>query len=418
MESLKINDNINLYYVPMKKLKTTSIGVYIHRALNIEESSKNAVLPYVMKRGCKLCPDSSAVAKYLENLYGASLGAGILKRGDDHIIYFGFETISDKYAPGKESLTADGIKLMMSVLFEPDAFDDETVMQEKKNASDRITAEMNDKRQYAQLRCSEEMCKGESFALSRLGTKEGVEAITADGLRKHYEKIITSSAVDIYVCGDADINALGEEIKKYTSKLDFEVANIVKTSIFEGHGGVKRITDNMDVVQGKLSMGFRTSVAADSTDYIPLMVMNSIFGGGAHSKLFNNVREKLSLCYYASSSTVRNKGIMFVNAGIEFQNFEKAYDEILVQLDAVKNGDISDLEFESSVNAIINELESYNDDQNAIQFFYLSEKIAGTNYDIDELKAKISRVTIEDVKRVAKNIELDTVYFLSGKEEA
>ncbi|MCH5210287.1 MAG: insulinase family protein [Oscillospiraceae bacterium] len=416
MESLKINDNINLYYVPMKKLKTTSIGVYIHRALSADEASKNAVLPYVMKRGCKLCPDSSAVAKYLENLYGASLGTGILKRGDDHIIYFGFETISDKYAPDKEPLTADGIKLMMSVLFEPDAFDDETVMQEKKNASDRITAEMNDKRQYAQLRCSEEMCKGESFALSRLGTKEGVEAITADELRKHYEKIITSSAMDIYVCGDADINALGEEIKKYTSKLNFEEANIVKTSIFEGHGDVKRITDNMDVVQGKLSMGFRTGVAADSADYVPLMVTNSIFGGGAHSKLFNNVREKLSLCYYASSSTVRNKGIMFVNAGIEFQNFEKAYDEILVQLDNVKKGDISDLEFESSVNALINELESYNDDQNAIQFFYLSEKIAGTNYNIDELKDKISRVTIEDVKRVASNIELDTVYFLTGKE--
>lgn len=418
MDSLQINSNINLYYIPMTKLKTTTIGVYMHRNLCEEEVSKNALLPYVLKRGCRLCQDSEAVAKYLENLYGASFGASGMKMGDDQIIYLGFGTISDRYAPNGETLSKDITKLMMSVLFEPAAFTDEIIEQEKKNAVDRILAEINDKRMYAMLRCTQEMCKGESFALSSLGTKEGVEAVTSKSLKEHYENIITSSAIDIYVCGDADINALAEEIKRYTDKIAFKDAKIPKSEIFKGQGGIKNVTDHMDVVQGKLCMGFKTGIRADDSDYIPLMVMNSIYGGGAHSKLFNNVREKLSLCYYASSNLIKQKGIMFVNAGIEFQNFEKAYDEILAQLDAVKNGDISELEFTSSISFILNNLESYKDEQRMMQIYYLEQKASDTNYSIDELKEKVSRVTIEDVKRAAKKVELDTVYFLAGKEDA
>lgn len=416
MDAIKINDNINLCYIPMQKLKTTTIGVYIHRELCEGEVSKNALLPYVLKRGCRLCADSEAVSKYLENLYGASFGASVMKLGDDQIIYLGFETISDRYAANGERLSADLVKLIMSVMFEPTAFSDDVTLQEKKNSIDRILAEINDKRVYAQRRCNEEMCKGSAFALSPLGTKEGIEAISAADLKTHYESIITSSPIDIFVCGDTDINAVKEEIQSCTDKLSFTKTDLPKSEIFTGGGEVKRVTDRMEVTQGKLSLGFGTGIKADSDDYTALMVLNSVFGGGAHSKLFNNVREKLSLCYYASSSLVRNKGIMFVNAGIEFQNFEKAYNEILAQLDAVKRGDISELEFTSSINALQNQLESYKDEQRLMQVFYLGQKIAGTNMDIDTLKEKIGRITVEDIKRVAQNITLDTVYFLTGEE--
>lgn len=418
MDCIKINSNINLYYIPMTKLKTTTAGVYIHRELNEAEVSKNAILPYVLKRGCKLCPDSAEISKYLENLYGASFGAGVLKRGKDQIIYLTFETISDKYAPDNENLSDGVVKLMMSVLFEPSAFGDDVVGQEKNNAKDRIMAEINDKRQYALKRCTEEMCKGDSFALPRLGTKEGIDAVSADILKKHYESIITSSAIDIYICGDADVKAIADEIKSYTGKIAFSSSSIPKSEIFVKKGDIKNVTDKMDVVQGKLCMGFSTGVKPDSGDYAKLMVMNSIFGAGAHSKLFNNVREKLSLCYYASSNLIQNKGIMLVNAGIEFKNFQKAHDEILLQLDAIRKCEISELEFTSSVNAILNELESYRDNQVLMQMFCLTQKISGTDYTIDDMKDMIKRVTPEDAAAAAKNIELDTVYFLTGKEKA
>ena len=220
-------------------------------------------------------------------------------------------------------------------------------------------------------------------------------------MKKHYEDIITSSVIDIYICGDADANALAEKIKKYTGKIAFKNADIPKTEIYVPKNEVKNVTDKMDVVQGKLCMGFSTGIKPADSDYPALMVANSIFGG-----------------YYASGSLDKNKGALFVNAGIEFKNFQKAYDEILVQLENVKNGEISQLEYESSINAIINSLESYKDDQDMLQSFYLGQKIVGTDYDIDTLKEKISKITIEDAARVFKNVKLETVYFLTGKEDA
>lgn len=417
MEQIKINSNINLYYIPMTKLKTTTIGVYLHRPLCEEEVSENAVLPYVLKRGCALCPDNEAVAKYLEDLYGAAFGAYSMKLGDDQIIRLSFESISDKYAPNGEKLTDGLIRLAMSVLFEPTAFTADVLEQEKKNARDRIMAEINEKAIYAMQRCSEEMCKGDSFALSVLGTLDGVDKLTPDSLKSHYDRIINSSVIDIYVCGECDINALSDRIKDGASRVAFKEAAMPQSKLFDASGDVKRVTDRMDVAQGKLSMGFKTGVKPDDSAYVPLMVFNSVFGGGAHSKLFNNVREKLSLCYYASSSLVKNKGIMFVNAGIEFENFDKAYNEILTQLDTIKNGEISELEFTSSVQALLNQLESYKDDQRMLQIFYLGQRVSGTELDLDTLKDRISRVTVSDVKEVARGVELNTVYFLAGKEE-
>ena len=176
--------------------------------LNEEESSLNALLPYVLKRGCRLCSDSEAISKYLENLYGAGVGVGVLKRGDDHILHVAFETISDKYAPNGEKLCDSVIDLMLSIMFESTSFSDEIVEQEKKNAKDRIMTMINDKRQYAVERCIETMFEGENYAISKLGTQEGIDKITADNLKKHYENIITSSIIDIYICGDADANGI------------------------------------------------------------------------------------------------------------------------------------------------------------------------------------------------------------------
>lgn len=267
MESININSNINLYYIPMTKLKTTTIDVYIHRDLNEEESSLNALLPYVLKRGCRLCSDSEAISKYLENLYGAGVGVGVLKRGDDHILHVAFETISDKYAPNGEKLCDSVIELMLSIMFESTSFSDEIVEQEKKNAKDRIMAMMNDKRQYAVERCIETMFEGENYAISKLGTQEGIDKITADNLKKHYENIITSSVIDIYICGDADANALAEKIKKYTGKIAFKNADIPKTEIYVPKNEVKNVTDKMDVVQGKLCMGFSTGIKPTDSDF-------------------------------------------------------------------------------------------------------------------------------------------------------
>lgn len=420
MQEISINSNITLKYIPMTKLKTTTVGIFIHRPLTKEEASKNAVLPYVLRRGCALCHDAEAVSKYLENLYGAALSGTVIKRGDDQIIYFDAETISDKYAAGGEKLVSELLRLLLSVIFEPNTvdggFDEAILNQEKSNAKDRILALMNDKRTYASLRCQEEMCEGENFAISRLGTAEGIDDIAAKSLYSYYKSIITSSPIDIYVCGDTDTLRIEKIIHEYVDKMEFSTPSLPQTQILKKSAPVKNVSEEMDVAQGKLSIGFRTNVKPTDTDYPALSVMNSVFGAGAHSKLFNNVREKLSLAYYASTQIEKLKGLIVVNAGIEFDNFQKAYDEILVQLEEIKSGNITELEYTSSISSLINSLESYYDDQRYLQNFYLGEYISGTNRSIDEVKEQIKQVTIEDIKKVASKLELDTVYFLKGKE--
>lgn len=422
MEKQQINSNITLYYIPMEKLKTTTFGVYIQRPLTKEEVSLNAVLPSVLKRGCKAATDSVQVAHMLENLYGAELNVGVTKKGENHLLLLDAETIADKYAPEGEALSREVMGLLFSMLLEPvlenGVFRKDFVEQEKKNAIDRIQSMINDKRTYAYHRCMEEMCKGEAFELSSLGDIADVEAITPETLYAHYQKIITSSKIDIFVCGAAEPAEIAAAVQEKIKGISFSAPPMVKTEILKRDTGIREVQEKMEVTQGKLSIGFRTNIAPTEKDLYALVVANSVFGAGTHSKLFNNVREKLSLAYYASSQLEKSKGLMVVNAGIEFENFQKAYDETMAQFQAVQAGNVTDMEFDSSIKTIINSLDSYYDNQRYMRAFYLDQMLAGTNCDIETYKQNILQVTKEDVVRVFQNIEPDVVYFLTGREEA
>ncbi len=418
LKVIPINDNITLNYIPMNKLKTTSVGLYIHRNLKKEEASKNAILPHILKRGCKMCKNTAEIAHYLENLYGAKFSAGISKRGEDHLLCFDFESISDKYAPNGEKLTGGVVKLMLALVFDTlDEFDKEVFEQERTNSITKIENIINDKRIYANYRCQEEMTKGDRFAVPRLGYVEDMKTMTPCELYEYYKEIVVSSRIDIFVCGDTNINEIESEIKNAVSEFEFKKAEMPQSTIIKKSAQVKNVTERLNVTQGKLAMGFLTDMRATDSEYFALLVANAVFGGGAQSKLFNNVREKLSLAYYAGSFLDRYKGFMMVNAGIEFQNFEKTYSEIMAQLEEMKNGNITDFEIESSKGFLINSLNSYYDDQHSLISFYLGEKIGQTFADIDQCIERIKIVTKEDVAKAMSKVRLDTVYFLSGKEE-
>ncbi len=417
LKVIPINDNITLNYIPMDKLKTTTIGMYIHRPLKKEEASYNAILPHVLKRGNKVLKSTQEIAKYLQSLYGAKFSAGISKKGDSQLLCFEGETISDKYAPHGEKLVAELLKLILASVFDQnDTFSKDVFEQERTNSITKIENIINDKRVYAIYRCQEEMAKGDPFSVPRLGYVEDMKNMTIDGLYSYYKELIVSSKINIYVCGDADLQGIEDAIRNAISGYSFKKAEMPKSQLLKLKEKVNDVTERLDVTQGKLAIGFLTDTASSDDDYYKLVVANAIFGGGAQSKLFNNVREKLSLAYYAGSMLDKYKGMLLVNAGIEFENFQKAYDETLVQLEEVKMGNITDLEIESSKMFLINSLVTTYDDQMALISFYLNQKTAGTNAEIEECIEKIKAVTKEDVARIIKKVHLDTVYFLAGKE--
>ncbi len=419
IQEREITGNITVSYIPMDKFKTTTIGLYIHRPLNKDDAAKNALIAQVLRQGSENYPSLDKLTKRLDSLYGAKLASGIGKKGEDHIILFEAECISDRYAKKGEKLLKELIEVILDVVFKPyitdGGFCESIFSQEQKNLIDSIRASINDKRVYAHERLCEITCEGTPYAVARLGDEESAKKLDRISLYTYYQDIIRSSKIDIYVAGSCDIDAVAGVIKNAVNSQNEKPCKISKTAVLEPKKEVKKVTEHMDVTQGKIAVSFTTGIMPDDERYWALLVANSIYGAGAHSKLFNNVREKLSLAYYAGSQMHKFKGFIAVNAGVEFSNFDKAYDEILVQLDELKKGNVTDHEFNSAKMSLINNLKSYYDDQLYMQNFYLGEKVAGTNYDIDYYIDKISSVSLADAVSVADSIKLNSVYYLAGK---
>ena len=404
----------------MQKLKTTSVGIYIGRKLDRDEASKNALLPHVLLKGCKVAPDSAEVAKRLENLYGAKLRASVTKRGDNQFMNFDGEVISDRYSADGEELISGLLDLMLSVVFEPKtrcgAFLGDILEREKKNAIDRVKGLINDKTQYANNRAIEEMFKDDIYSISEWGEVSEIEAIKPKVLFEHYKNVIATSAINIFISGEVDVQKAKDEIEKRVSGLDFKKAELAKTEIPQKKCEKRDITEVSELTQGKLAIGFMTNVSAKDDDFWALVVANNIFGGGMGSKLFNNVREKLSLCYYVKTAIDRPKGYMLLYAGISFDKFKAATDEIFAQLSEMKSGNITDAELANAKSEIANSLNACYDDQLQMQRFYMGNIVSGVDVSIEEYKEKVAMVTKDEVIAVIKKLECDTVYFLRGEE--
>ena len=415
-EKINIKENINLYYVPTKKFKTTAFSIYIHRPLTREETTLNSLLTMVLRRACPGFEDTQALSRHLDNLYGAVFSSAVRKKGERQLICANFQFINDKFLDEDIDIFDEILKLSESAVLKQESFNEEYNNQEKENLKQQILSVINDKRSYASKRCTEIMCKDEAYGVSKLGYIEDLDSIDKNALLKHYKNVILKSPVDIFVNGDVNIESVTEKVRKMFENYTVEYAVPAPSDVKREAVDVKKVTEEQQIVQGKLSIGFRTNVYVNDEDYPAMMMYNSILGCGIFSKLFNNVREKLSLCYYASSSVDYLKGLMFINSGIEVSNFQKAYDEILVQMEDIKNGNISDMEMSAAVLGTVNSINSTSDNPFILDDYYLGRIIADKMVTLEEIADNIKSVTKEEVMKVAEKIQLDTVYFLKGCE--
>ena len=416
----EILNNINLYYIPEEKYKTVSMSLFLHRKLSKDEATFNAMLSKILRCGTKKHPDISELNLYAEELYGMLYDVNITKKAYAQSIVSTINFLSDKYT--SESIMPQSIEFMLDLVFDPytknEAFNEAYLEIEKQNLKDDIEGLINDKRSYANFRCIEEMCKGEDNAIFEFGYLEDIDKINSKNLFSHYQNIITKSPIDIFIVGSLDIEKAVHYIKNYFSEFAFDIKPLSPCSV--SHSKVKNIRyveDEFDVNQGKLAMGLRTTINLEDELYYALLLGNSIYGAGAHSRLFNTVREQMSLCYYASSRLDKFRALMLISSGIEFKNFEKAKDEIINQLENISNGEFSDEEFEISRDFVINSYKSYKDSPYLMKDYYLGHCFSKNNDTIDEAIEKISNVTKEDVIKAMSKVCLDTVYFLKGKEQ-
>lgn len=413
-------NGIKIFHIKSQKFKTNSINIFFHDDLSKERATKNALLPAVLKRGCEGYPTNRDISLRLEELYGAVFDCGVTKKGESQVIQFYLEYVADKYAKADENLTQKTFDLLLNIITKPivenNAFKDEYVEQESKNLKEMIEGRINDKVQYAVDKCLEEMCKDKPFGIYDYGSVEELQKINAQNLYEHYKYFLETLPVYVFIYGDLDDKQIKYIIDGLSGIKRGSVKTIGKTGIESKVDDVKNITERMNVTQGKLCLGFRTNVSPDSEDYYKLMLYNSILGGGLHSKLFQNVREKAGLAYYVFSRLEKFKGLMVVSSGIEINNRDKAIEIIKKQLEDIKDGNISNYEYEASIKSIETGVKSLKDSQLHVVDFYLSQYIIGIDDAPNDIIEKVKQVTKKDVVDIAEKIKLDTLYFLTSLE--
>ncbi|MDK2805125.1 pitrilysin family protein [Thermoanaerobacterium thermosaccharolyticum] len=411
-----IGKGINLYVSQMDKFKTITINIYINNRLS-NETAKFALLPSVLKRGSLNYKTYKEITRHLEELYGATFAFSVYKKGERQIAQFRLEIADSNYI--KDDITEDGVKFISDVLLNPlvvnNGFDSKYVQQEKEKQKNLINSRINEKTKYAVDRCIEEMCKDEDFSIYELGSIDDVDKIDEINLYEYYKKVIKTLPIDIYVIGNVSADKIKSLFDKYFKIDSRDVVDIPDTPIYKKVDQVKYVQDKLDVTQGKLTLGFRTNVKPGDDEYFPLLVLSGVLGGGPFSKLFMNVREKASLAYYAQTRLERFKGLMLIMSGIEIENYQKALDIILKQVEEIKDGNISDYEFDSTIKALNTSMNSLKDSATQVSDFYLSQNLSHTDYSIDDFINKINEVTKEDIIDVSKKIQLDTVYFMTKK---
>ncbi len=419
IKSIKMAEGVTLRLAPARQFKTNRISVFFYVPVKRSNVTKISLLRQVLKRGCEKYPTLTALAARLEDLYGANLSGGIRKKGDGELFYFTVEYIADRFVG--ENLTRKTAQLLNEVVFNPliidGGFSADYLNQEKNNLKSYIEGIINDKREYAQLRCVDEMFKGEPYGIFEYGYIEDFEDITPENLYEFYKEIINEARVELFVSGTFDEEAVQKEIEEIFT-LKGRKCEAVDTALAVKKAEVNTVTEEMSVSQSKLCIGLSCGISYRDPHYYALVLYNTIFGGSPVSKLFNNVREKMSLAYFVFSRIDRMKGFMLISSGIETENYQRAYDEIMAQMDKMLKGDFTDAETDNSKKYLKNSFNSMKDSISAMEDFYVSQIICGGDESIDEICEKIDKVTREEIQQAGREITLDTIYFLKGREEA
>lgn len=416
----EIKNSVKLHCIKTEKFKTNLIAVFLSTPLDRKTVTYNAIIPAVLRRGTANLKSQEEISIALENMYGATFDCGVEKTGDNQILKFYLEMVNDEFLETSENNLENGINLLLDIIFNPlvedNKFNEKYLETEKENMKRIIEAKIDNKDRYAFDRCVEEMYKNKIYGLYKYGYVEDLSKMDGQTLYEHYQKLIDTAKIDIFVSGNIEEDEVLKDIKqnkniqKLQSRTDIHIIDSEKSSDFDNEEP-KEIEEKMDVTQGKLVIGTDVKLDEEDSKY-KISLYNVILGEGATSKLFQNVRERESLAYTARSNYIKQKGNIYIRCGIEIQNFEKAVSVIKEQLEAMKNGDFTEEDIQNAKKYIIAGLKTTKEEQDAELTYYLGQELSEKFTTFEEYEEKINRVTKEDIQKVAQNIKINTIYFL------
>ena len=416
---------IKLHTINTNKFKTNLIAIFLSIPLTRENVTKNALLSSILRRGCQKYKTQEEISKKLEEMYGAEFNCGLDKLGKNHVLKFYIESINDEFLPeAKENMLKQSIEILSEIVFNPlaenNGFNEEYTNQEKENVKQIIEAKKDNKARYALFRCVEEMFKDKAEGLYKSGYVEDLENINANNLYEYYKELIDTCKIDIFVSGkleNTNIEQLIEQDQNLSNLKEREPKyNINKPEEKNPIQEVNNVEEKLDVTQGKLVIGYDVEASKQEIEdekfrYIG-MLYNAILGGTATSKLFQNVREKASLAYTASSSFSYYTGNIFVNAGIEIDNFEKATEIIKEQIEDMKQGNFSEEDIENAKKTIVSNIAGISDEQDTEIIYFLGQELSGRNISLQQYAQFVQDVKKDEIEDFARKININTIYFL------
>jgi len=416
----KLANGVNLHIRQTTQFKTINFSIKFRRPLTEKAAAERSVLSNVLQHSNEKFKTTAAFRNYLDDLFGTLLYFDTSKRGYEHTLFLNVETVNDQYLKDSNVLN-ELLETLYYVIFKPNfengEFIPQIVEREKEMVLERIHSIFDDKTRYAQTRLTKILRPNNAASISANGTAQEVEAVTPATLKEAYEAMLTEDEIDIYVVGDVDVEQISAKLREY---LPFEDRKPLqdKTERNSMPTEIEPYTkEQHDMKQGKLHIGFKAPVYFGDEDFPKMQIFNGIFGGYAHSKLFMNVRERESLAYYASSSYAAHYGLLYVASGIEPTNEQKAIEVIDEQLEAMKNGDITELELAQTKAMLTNQMKEALDSARGQIEIFDQYKDLKEPFTFDTWATRWAEVTKEDVQQMAGLIEKEAVYFLCGKEE-
>jgi predicted Zn-dependent peptidase len=420
-EKIEINQGVDIISVPATRFKTNEISISFIAPLKRETACANALVANLITQTTRSCPSVETFNRKLAMLYGASIYTSVSKLGENQCITLEASCLDDRFALGEEKISSELFSFLCELVFdvkldENGDFYDEDIARVKRLLIEKIESEENDKRIFALRRLESVMFEDEPYGINRYGSKEDICAATSGDLKKALSFLIKNAKIQITVVGNADIKAIEKTAKKYFDSAERSYIP-VQSSVFKGVADeLKTVTDRMEVKQGKLVLGFRVNEQSEFESNAKMRLFCDVFGGGPYSKLFANVREKLSLCYYCSARYDRRKSSIIIQCGCEEENMDKAVSEIFNQLEEIKKGNV-DEELSASKMAIGDLINSVYDDSISLVNWYSSQICDKTHLSPAQSAAENEKVSKQEIVQAANLLSLDTIYKLVSKKE-
>ena len=414
---------MRVYKINNDKFK--SIYISYNFTMEVKENSvfsNNAVLGALMAKSSRKYQTQKEIEKYLNSLYGANYDVNVEKYGDLYNLEFRIEYINKKFLPGNEDLLENILNFLKEMIYNPADWTDENIKREKEFILERINERKDEKLKYGVQRAEELLCKDEPFGVFLYGDQDNVQNVDKDFLKNAYSELL-KSCVTVIISGNLEgYDNIEETFNEVFKNIEFsskEVTDLIYNTKRESDNKTEEVKEYQDTTQSVLSLGLRIK---DCTidDFYALNLYNAILGTTPSSKLFQNVREKESLAYTVRSRYYRFKDIIVIFAGINKENYQKAVDVIKEQIEAIKKGEISKEEFESAKDSLMADLLEWKDSKIAMAKMKFANIIAFKDADItvEDMRERMSKVTLEDVIRVANLVSVEKIFVLGGVENA